>query len=416
MRALLICPSDRPALAFLGQHAPLALIPMFGRSLLDLWLSELGSRGARNVLILASDAPEKIRAAVGRGERWGLHTQIIPEPRELTVPEARRKYRNSAGKAWLAEPLDVTLVDRLPGATEPWVDIRSWMRALQAQFSTSLARGVGMREFPPGVFTHSRARIAPGAHLIGPCWIGPHAAIGPRAQVGPGSLVEEGAYVDEGAAVIDSLIGPGTYVGALTEVRESLAWGRGLCKWTTGSCTEVTDDFLLCGGWRASSGQRTSLIGRLAALAVLAGLSPVVLVACLRRRPGQPLFVLHQAIRTPARDPDLAETCRYHQLEGVPGLWRRWPELWKIVLGEFAWVGNRPLTRAQASELQTDCERLWLAVRPGLFSLGDAEGCLEPLGDEGRAHASFYAVQHDWRADFRILRRVFARAMATAFR
>ena len=50
--------------------------------------------------------------------------------------------------------------------------------------------------------------------------------------------------------------------------------------------------------------------------------------------------------------------------------------------GEFAWVGNRPLTRQQAAELRTDFERLWLAVPAGLVSLADAEGCDDPMGDE----------------------------------
>jgi lipopolysaccharide/colanic/teichoic acid biosynthesis glycosyltransferase len=106
----------------------------------------------------------------------------------------------------------------------------------------------------------------------------------------------------------------------------------------------------------------------------------------------------------------MMETCRYRQLQGISGLWQRWPELWNIVRGEFAWIGNRPLTREQAGALENDWERLWLAVPPGLFSLADAEGCADPLSDEARAHASFYAVQKDRTVNWRILRRTFARA------
>jgi hypothetical protein len=69
-----------------------------------------------------------------------------------------------------------------------------------------------------------------------------------------------------------------------------------------------------------------------------------------------------------------------------------------------------PLTPEQAGELYTDFERLWLAVAPGLFSLADAEGCADPLGDEARAHASFYAVQHGLGSDWQIVSRVLGLA------
>jgi len=79
------------------------------------------------------------------------------------------------------------------------------------------------------------------------------------------------------------------------------------------------------------------------------------------------------------------------------------PKLWNIFRGEFAWVGNRPLTKAQAALLSNDFERLWLNTSVGLVSLADVRGCIDSLNDESRAHASFYAVQHHWTFDLSIL-------------
>ena len=62
MKAILICPADRSSAAFLARTCPLALVPIFGRSLLDLWLTDLANSGAHKVLILAADRPEKVRA------------------------------------------------------------------------------------------------------------------------------------------------------------------------------------------------------------------------------------------------------------------------------------------------------------------------------------------------------------------
>jgi lipopolysaccharide/colanic/teichoic acid biosynthesis glycosyltransferase len=97
-------------------------------------------------------------------------------------------------------------------------------------------------------------------------------------------------------------------------------------------------------------------------------------------------------------------TLVYYEMTG--GWLRRWPQLWSVVCGEFAWVGNRPLNPSQASQLANEFERLWLAASPGLLSLGDAEGCTDIHSDEARAHASFYAVQMSRQLDISIIFRV----------
>jgi hypothetical protein len=338
---------------------------------------------------------------------------VIPESRELSPAEAEAKHRGAGEDGAFSE---VIVADRLPGHSA-WQDPVAWFRALQTLLPELARDTLGIREHAPGVFVHVRARISANAELRGPCWVGAHASIEAGARVGPGTVIEDGAYVDEGAEVVESFVGPGTYVGALTELRESLAWGRALFNFRTGSFTEVSDEFLLGEIHdRASRRRKTPLPGRCAALAALVLLSPVVLVAWLRRAGKASLFTLHQGVRAPVsqHSDDLLETLVYRELEGVSGLWKRWPQLWNVVRGDFAWVGNRPLTRQQALELTSDFERLWLAVPPGLISLADAEECAEPWSDEGRAHASFYAAHAGFKTDWAILRRVLRRSAASA--
>ena len=152
-----------------------------------------------------------------------------------------------------------------------------------------------MRELSPGVYIGRRVRIAPSAKLNPPCWLGEHAWVGPGAVVGPDTVLEDHVYVDQSAGIIHSVIGPRTYVGVLTEVRNSLAWGRNLLNLKTGSHTEVSDHFLL-GELGLSTRSGTSRPpGRLAALLALIFTSPLLLVAWWRnRRSSQPLFVLQR--------------------------------------------------------------------------------------------------------------------------
>ena len=104
---------------------------------------------------------------------------------------------------------------------------------------------MGTREVSPGVFVGLRSQIAPDAILSAPCWVGANVFVGSRAAIGPGTVIEDGSYIDTGAEIVGSIIGPHTYVGAYTEVRESFAQGNELLKLDTGTLTEVTDRFLL---------------------------------------------------------------------------------------------------------------------------------------------------------------------------
>ena len=71
MKALIICPADRKAVAALARRRPLVLTPFLGQPVLALALAHLASAGAREIVVLAADRPDRIRKFVGRGEAWG---------------------------------------------------------------------------------------------------------------------------------------------------------------------------------------------------------------------------------------------------------------------------------------------------------------------------------------------------------
>jgi NDP-sugar pyrophosphorylase family protein len=75
--------------------------------------------------------------------------------------------------------------------------------------------------------------------------VGANAFVGPKATLGPNTVVGDGAYIEGEALVERSVVGPDTYVGAMTEVRNSFAWGRQLLNLLNGSCIEISDRFLL---------------------------------------------------------------------------------------------------------------------------------------------------------------------------
>ena len=248
MKAILICPDERAGVAALAESAPLSNVPMLGQSLVEYWLAHLAVLGAKEVLVLAVDRPDQVRAAVGDGARWGLRVIVQSEKCERTQEEARVKYPDLQA-AWLPAPHDVILMDHLPGLPEsPLItSYADWFAAARAFLPRALTPDrTGVRELKPGVWVGLHARVAADATLIAPCWIGERACVEAGATIGPNAVLESEVFVARGAEVSHSIIGPKTFVGQFTEVRNSIAWGSMLVNWERDSCLRVPDAFLLC--------------------------------------------------------------------------------------------------------------------------------------------------------------------------
>ena len=392
MKTTIICPAHRPGIAFLAARRPLILLPVLGRTLLDRFLADVFQRGLRSVSIGAADRPEVIREALRNGEPWGLDAELTPlvdEPPELPGTD---------------------LLDHLPGSMDSaFTDYRAWFATIRTAFFHGGVPRLGMREVSPGVWIHARAKVDPTASLAAPCWVGERVQVGPGAQLGPGAYIEDDCFIERGAAIEETWVGPGTYVGAFTELLDSLAWGHTLCKWTTGAVTEVADAFLLSALQPAARPGSASLVGRSAAVVAILATLPiagVALVMSFIRR--TPFLEKREALL-----PD-GSCAAFAEFGGLRGRLRRWPRLLAIARGSFAWFGNPPLSRAEAENLHGEFERLWLAVPPGLFSLADAMGCSEQLDDEAKAHAGYYAACRSPRQNVRIVRSLFKRIVSSA--
>jgi NDP-sugar pyrophosphorylase family protein len=241
MDKILICPSERAAVAFLAQTVPLVAVPILGEPLVNHWVEALAKTGAKDLLVLATDRPEVVRAAVGDGSRWGVRVQVRAQLKDPSPDEAAIQAGVGAER--------ILMLDHLPGLPgqplfhgyHPWVSaVLAWM-PIAARFDR-----IGLRELQPQVWCGRRTHVAASARLHGPCWLGDHVRVGPNAVVGPGAILENGVVVDSAAEIRGSVVGPDTLVGSLTTIEESIAWGNTLINCRSGSCTQVPDPFLLC--------------------------------------------------------------------------------------------------------------------------------------------------------------------------
>lgn len=403
MNAILICPDHREAAGFARRMSPLVLMPIMGRELLYLWLEKVAADGVGQVTILAADRPDQIRRAIGNGGRWGIKITVIPVAAEPTVEEARALYATDADTR-------VLMINTLPNLPHLplWESTEGLFDVLMKKF-THVDPGalLTMRRITRDVYVSTRASIAPSATIEGPAWIGPQVIIGPGAHIMPGTIIEDAAYIDSQATVRGSWIGPKTYVGAMTEVAHSFAWGSGLENWRLASFIEVTDDFLLAGlKQQPFDGARSSWITRFFALFLMILTAPLAIfcMAWSHLVLGRSAFTRSQFILPPPGMKDrYTRTVGLYTLSGHCGLFARWPELWRVWCGDMHLVGNRPLTPAAASELGDEFEQLWLASPAGVFSLADAVNDGLDDTESALAHAACYSVNRSLRVNLRIL-------------
>ncbi len=155
----------------------------------------------------------------------------------------------------------------------------------------------------------------------------------------------------------------------------------------------------------------TSLSSRAAAVAALLLTWPVLPVAALvSLLRGRPLWETGTAV-LPAEFPGRRRgRTAYRSLAAWENVWSRWPRIWNVALGEFAWTGNPPLTPAEAEGLTGEFENLWLSIPPGVFTAPEAEGAAPPWDDGAKAHAALFACGSDaaWRRRV-VLRGLFPR-------
>lgn len=249
MKALLICPSIRPAVPQLADDGPLALAPILGECVASHWVEHLAMLGMRQVQVIAADRADQVRAMLGDGARWGVRLEVIAVSIEPTPDEAAARFRPADEPGWLPAPHDIVLMNHLPGCPEfpLFESYACWFAALLAWIPRALTPArVRVRELRPGIWVGRRAHVSATAELIAPCWIGDQVFIEPGAIVGPGAIIEDRSVVENEALVTHSWIGPDTFVGPMTAVASSLAWGNSLTNWRSDSSLRVPDPFLMC--------------------------------------------------------------------------------------------------------------------------------------------------------------------------
>lgn len=247
MKSILISPNQANGTSALTESTPLVTLPFLGESFISYWFEHLSTRGVTGARVVTMEEADRLDALPALGARWGLQVEICQEERDLTPEEAREKYLENGAPS--PKELELIELDHLPGLPEHklFESYGTFFRGISFWLAhVTQSHRIGLREIEPGVWAGRRVRVSPTARFHAPCWLGDNVQVGRDAVIGPFAFLEDRVVVEESCEVLQSWVGPDTFLGSLTRVESSLAWGSLLIDWETNSHTLVPDTFLMC--------------------------------------------------------------------------------------------------------------------------------------------------------------------------
>ena len=398
--AILVEPPPVGQLAALLEARPFGLLPLGSEPVLHHTLQLLAGAGIRNVHLFLCHLPARTRAYVGDGARWGLNLRahsVVDPAGLLDHPQRLARYLGGAGivlgldlilsgaelTALVAASAYGTarLVDQsgrgLPGyvigregGSKPpgkWLNVRipsarlidsphSFWRANREQFLRTEDLPHIERQIATGLFLGNGSRVHETAELREPCIVGPNSMLGRGAVAGPGALIGRGVIVDEHAEVTESIVLPGSYVGAHSLIRGKIVDGGTVIDIETGEAAYI-DDPTMVGTVSQYRLANTSVLQFLEWLLAFAGTCalavPLALWVIARIASGKRAFVADRRFRPVRRrlNGDVAfEEMVLWSLAGVQrSAWRKAPWLLQVLRNRLRLVGTAELPQQRSA-------------------------------------------------------------------
>jgi NDP-sugar pyrophosphorylase family protein len=286
------------------------------------------------------------------------------------------------------------------------------------------------REIEPGVRVARNVRRHPSVRVVPPVYMAESCRIGPGVQLGPNAVVGAGSVLDERCVVADSVVLPGSYVGAGLELSGVIVDRNRLVNVRVGAAVSVADEFIL--GSLAPIPAWNTVLARLVARGAGAALLLVAVPAlaatwCALVAAGhRPVVRRRRVLRLPAPADEAQwrtfELRSFGSGDGAgPGSWKHCllsvlPGLWNVARGEVRFVGVAPRSPDEVDALSRDWRALYLRAKAGLVTEAGILYGAGPTDDELYASEAFYAVAASPLHDVRLLGRYVARLLGLAGR
>lgn len=333
-----------------GDNSLACLLPLGTATFAERVMDSCAQAGLREIDLVVSEQPERLRERLGDGSQWGLHLNWHLS-KETATPYAvlqslhlksGQRLLIGHGHRWLGARVLQSLIAQDSVAThlDPsacwtgWLSVdslaaqqisphadfevlsstvanrsaRQVLIARQNAFASADSASELMRaqqmilqdiegdtlpaswlRRPWGAMSPD-AVVDPLARIVGPVLIGAGCVVARSAQIGPGTVLSRNVMVTDGAAVLNSLILPNTYVGGRISLDHAVAQGNSVqsLKWSLRTTLPQGDAMLTPLVEQPEQGSAWS--GRLLALILAVAMAPAyLLLMVFQAMRGRPL-------------------------------------------------------------------------------------------------------------------------------
>jgi len=475
MRAIVIATGVPSPLSCLGSRYPTPLLPVVDRPVLQHVVEALVIAGIRDIDFILSDAPEIVERHFSTGQRWGCRIRshlatsagralgmlpaiagapgepyllaagdrlpLLPDQFPTFAPDAPALLFDAPDGEWLGWAiLTPTAVQsavaegadgfakalRAEGAAslvcERFLDTTVPLLYLQSQSAAmgphSSRLQISAPEIEPGVRLGRNVSLHPTAQIHAPVFVGENCQIGRGVRLGPGAVVGAGTLVDEHSSIVHSVILPGSYIGRSLDLDHTVVNRQRLFNVRLGAPLMVTDAFIL-GDLRRAGVQTgvSAALSRFMGLLLLAGLSPLLILAVLARFLSGRGPTVHacKAVLLPAPEegpwPTFRQWLLLPRAEALAA--DRWrflffvflPGLLSVVAGHCRLCGLPPRTPDEIQALPADWREFYLKSKPGLLTESLIQDGPHASDDERFASEAWYAAAAGIRHDLSMVKR-----------
>src|SRR3989442_6066610 len=200
-----------------GASATIVLAPVPNPSAYGLVETDAGGRVLR---FLEKPDPSQITTDTINAGVYVLETRVL----ELMPPRVNHSIERAFFPALLARG-DLVLG---PVHRGYWIDIGTHEKYRQVHRDILSGRFPVRLDGAPrgGGVVHPGARLDAGARLLAPFYIGPGCEVSAGAEIAPGTVLVGDVRLDSGARVADSVLWPGTSIGAEARIDGALLGGN----------------------------------------------------------------------------------------------------------------------------------------------------------------------------------------------
>lgn len=287
MHALILADRLGHELWPLTDRRPISLLPIANKPVLQLAIEELYLLGVRRAAIVSCLHAEMVSTYFGSGQALGMELNHIAVATPCSVEEGLRWAGIDPAESWLAVRGDILrpfgflqealargekaaassvftgMGISLPGpggqidSDIRWPAVRAFkafgpchLNSLDDYHRANMMAVQGeVPDFiPPGRPTEQHIAIGQQAVVLAPTLtrrtiVGRHCLVDRNVVLGEGAIIGDGCIVDNGALIRESVVLPGSYVGAM-EVERSIVDGARILCCDSGAIMDLTGSSL----------------------------------------------------------------------------------------------------------------------------------------------------------------------------